>query len=213
MKALRAFSSIELLTVIGVALLLSAMAAPNILSTLRKARVSESADMLGQVVREARTLSLRGQVTSDYFGVVVGFDSSTRRNYAALTYGPVANVANILMDTVTGEPVLRYDFNANVVIFRDGNPMDGSNDFGWLHQYRTGNAVNVASVAAPPIGVGLPGSPLCESLVVRTLDGSIAYDVMVYPIGIPGMDELDVAVSTSPATGPSAAALIASLTP
>jgi len=181
------YTAIELMLVLGIVSALSMLSAPSVVSAMRKASVSEGVDVIGQVATEARNLALRNQVTDDYYGVVVGVDDSGQ-GYAALTYGESATVSDI-MTTPDGQPVLKLVLKRSVMLMKNGQPMTSDmGTIGWMHQYTTGATVQVAAQGATPISVGTPGSPLCESMGVQTLDGDYKASFAVFPVGMGSFD-------------------------
>lgn len=182
-----AYTAIELMVVLGIVSALSMMSAPSVVSAMRKASVSEGVDVIGQVATEARGLALRNQVKDDYYGVVVGVDANGQ-GYAALTYGQGATTGDILQ-APNGDPVLKLELKRSVLLMVNGQPMtEADGTIGWMHQYTTGATVTVAAQSATPISVGTPGSPLCESMGVQTLDGAYKASFAVFPVGMGSFD-------------------------
>ena len=176
--------------------------APSVVSSMRSAAVTSGAERIEQVAREARLLAMAGNASAEYYGVVVycaqEVGTNRPRYYAALTYGTTAEEATILR--AGGVPVLQVVLNRNVQIQIGSDHADHAEDtamavgdaYGWLHQYRTGHVVASNSPTAAAISVGTPASPIVGELTVRTLDGSKGARFAAYPIGLTGVEDLDL---------------------
>lgn len=201
----RGYTAIELMLVLSIVGMLSAMTAPSVVSSMRSAAVNGGAEAIESVAREARLLAMSGNAASDYYGVVVYCaeeDPTLRpRCYAALTYGPTATANDIMTidGTPGGEPVLQIALNRNVLVYTGSDHDDLTEDvamqpgdaFGWLHQYRTGHVVQLNDPTARGISVGTPSSPVETEVTVRTLDGHYATRFAAYPVGLTGVEELE----------------------
>lgn len=191
------YTAIELMLVLSIIAVLSAMTAPSVVSSLRSAAASGGAEMIETVAREARILAMSNNARSEHYGVVVY--AADGRHYAALTYGAAPTVANI-MQASDGEPILQMVLNRNVAVFLGADHADHEEDvimvdgdeFGWMHQYRTGHAVNVAGAGADSISIGTPDSPVVDEISVRTLDQNVGFRCAVYPLGLTGVEELEL---------------------
>jgi prepilin-type N-terminal cleavage/methylation domain-containing protein len=181
------YTAIELMLVLSIVSVLSMMSAPSVVTAMRKAAITEAADVVVQGTAEARNLALRNHAKDDYYGVVVGVDD-LGRSYAALTYGQEATESAI-MKTPDGRPVLKLLLKRTVRLVKDGEIMaQGDPAIGWMHQYTTGAPISIAAQSAPAIAVGTPTSSICQSLGMTSLDGRYRAGVAVYPIGLTGVD-------------------------
>ena len=179
------YTAIELMIVLSIVSILSAMSAPSVVSAMRKAAITEGADIIAQVSTQARILAMRNQLTDDYYGVVVGVDDDGR-GYAALTYGQDATPGTIML--AGSEPILRLNLKRTIMLTLDGAPMEAGTSIGWMHQYTTGAAISTPAQSADPISVGTPGSAICESLGVRSLDGRYSASIAMFPVGLTSFD-------------------------
>jgi len=101
---------------------------------------------------------------------------------------PETTVSDI-MTTPDGQPVLKLVLKRSVMLMKNGQPMTSDmSTIGWMHQFTTGATVQVAAQGATPISVGTPGSPLCESMGVQTLDGDYKASFAVFPVGMGSFD-------------------------
>lgn len=181
------YTAIELMLVLSIVSVLSMMSAPSVVTAMRKAAITEAADVIVQVTAEARNLAMRNQVKEDYYGVVVGVDQQGRA-FAALTYGREASV-DAIMTAPDGQPVLKLLLKRTVRLIVDGAIMTpGDQPIAWMHQYTTGAPIQIPAQSAPAIAVGTTTSPLCHSLGVSSVDDRYRAGVAVYPIGLTGVD-------------------------
>jgi prepilin-type N-terminal cleavage/methylation domain-containing protein len=171
----RAFTAIEMLTVIAIVLILAGMSLPAFARSLRLTEVESAADSINianaMAIRLART---RPQQNPGWFyGVVI--ENDVVPAYVAVTFGPQASAANILTNdgTPTGTPVCKLPFNRNIAVFSGATPVAVST--GWAFQYRTAFPINPA---APMAVLSV------QSVSVRTFDNSQRMEFDLYPIGV-----------------------------
>lgn len=184
----RGFTVIEMLFVMGTIAILAGMAVPAVAPALRRGRVNEAANLIVRLNSEARALARSSTLSNtDFYGVVV---VNGEPSYAALTYGANASAATIL--TKNGKPVAKYEFNDSVVVYAGASSATATpiSSIGWLYRY--GSAYPSMSPSQPVdnpgwwCSVGVTGSPVCNSLSVRSLDGGGRYRsaISIYQIGV-----------------------------
>ncbi|MBA3684804.1 MAG: type II secretion system protein [Planctomycetes bacterium] len=140
-----AFTAIEMVTVLTVMIILTGMAVPALMPSIRKARVNEGAEAITAIASQARALA-RGSAANDTqrYGVVVVNDA--QGSWAAVTYGATASQATVL-DAANGKRPL----GANVTVTMP------TAAHGWMYQNRSGM---------------LYGTAPFEQVTVRSLDAS-----------------------------------------
>lgn len=194
----RAFTAIELLVVLGIAMLLMAMTVPGLVGAYRKGTVSDAAASVARVNSQARQLARSRQQANLYYGVlIVRDDPVTHRSYAAVTYGPLPAVgeppviADILKRPSTGEPVCLLHFNRNVTVSDSDITLtdNGINatipktkNVGFVYSYRTGY---------PVIGPGpVPKQVNVMGMALQTIDGRVKTAIDFYQIGLSNTQEV-----------------------
>ncbi|MDA3961161.1 MAG: type II secretion system protein [Planctomycetota bacterium] len=179
-------SAIELIVVLSVALLLSAMVVPGTLSALRRNAVRDGATSVIDVWRQAQTRAQRenpdtSSSTHAHYGVILVQRGGRawvsmiydNKDSAALIATPTAAAQHVAADGSIGtdtsrDYVLKYELPASVVIAEQDaggtwRVQDGV--WAWYAQYRTGLPVNPMDVAAgngaiaAPFGVGVAEPP------------------------------------------------------
>lgn len=167
------FSAIELLVVIGIMMLLMAMASPAVLKSLRKGKVNSAASDVMQIWRQARMLAMSRQMPDaprgtapSHYGLMLVQDSGAR-SYAALIYDnrdqaalqATPETAVLRRDPTSGitsdsanPPVAKLHFNRNVVLASAADaaaePDTADRVLVVYAQYRTGLPIEPAQVAA-----------------------------------------------------------------
>lgn len=208
MKPRKAFTAIEILVVLVVALVLIGMAVPALMGALRKGSVNDAANAIMRVSSQARQLARTRQLASAgrYYGIVIVAPADGSSPYAALTHGPTAAEDTILR--YNGKPVSKLLFNRNVVVYtgREHNSATAvplTTEIGWLYQYRTGYPIVDASPTAVNVNLGVdpdypnptPGiNPLAFPLELRhitmaTADGRYRTAVAIYQIGLANVQD------------------------
>jgi type II secretory pathway pseudopilin PulG len=196
-----AFTAIELLVVLGIAMLLMAMAVPGLVGALRKSTVGDAASSITRVSSQARQLARSRLVATVgpkamwYYGVVLVNDENP--SYVALTFGASAKKTDILeRSDGSGKPVCKLTFNRNITIMLDAEQMDKPEGLGWMYQYRTGKPVIANQLTAPNYNIGAPntGTPaatedISKTITVQTRDGRYRAAVAIYQIGLANIQE------------------------
>lgn len=162
MTTRRAFTAIELITVMGIMAALAGLALPSVLSAMAAARIAGAADTVARASDEARRRALRTWDQSRCYGVVVVNPADGSPSYAAVTFGTVATPATIVArDGVTtpapqGEELLRLELPR-------GGRFTGiaAAGEGWL--FRSGSGHPISSHATTlATTVGTPGGRIPE---------------------------------------------------
>jgi len=172
------FTAIEMLVVVSVLILLTAMSVPGLVGAVRRGRVNEAASAVIGAATTARQLARTSARSSDYFGVVVVADEVPA--YVAVTYGRTADKASILLanraraEGPDNQPLYKRTLNRNVMIYSGAQPLIGSN--GWMYQYRTGVPVVTAATNAPAVDIA--------GISLRTLDGRQSSALAIYRVGL-----------------------------
>ncbi len=206
-----AFTSIELLVVLMVALVLIGMAVPALVSARHHGSVSDAANAVVRVSSQARQYARTRQPSAagDYYGLTLACENG--QAYAALTYGPDATPARIQMQPGTAKPVSKLLFNRNVVVYAGraydpaaATPLREGSAVGWLYQYRTGYPIATPSPAAKPVNLGVdpewpvPAGPdvprgqfpdALRHISLRTADGRYRTAIAIYQIGLTNVQD------------------------
>ena len=147
-----AFTLVELLVVIGIAVVLMAMAAPGVLGAVRKSAAYHAAGRIEGVIREARLLAITRRPEGDRcFGAILAWDAAANRYYAALIAGsPGDGKADDRARewTQSGSSVTRRELPDGFEVLVDGTPLSGQAQ-PWLAWYfRNASGVPVAMTAS-----------------------------------------------------------------
>lgn len=163
-----ALSAMELMTTIGIAVMLAGMSVASLLPALRRGKVAEAASTIDAANQEARTRArLEPSGDTVTYGVRLIGDAQPNR-------------VEVLRDDGAGAKVIqRFDFNRNVQIHQGEGKLAGNIE--WFFQPRTGYPLD-ATRQITAIGAVLPGDP--RHLSLRTLDGRNRYGVAIYEIGL-----------------------------
>ncbi len=195
----RGFTAIELLIVIGLMLILMAVAVPSVIPALRKGALNNAATDITSCWRQARYLAMTTAIPSGinppHFGMIIRQVAGTRP-YVALIYDNVDASGPPKLLT-TGEdpddvttydsskpPVVQSIFNRNVIVASaapSGTVDTSDRTIVVYAQYQTGLPIAPADVvagrgmvAAPTsLGVSAPSasaSTVCPVLNLQTLD-------------------------------------------
>ncbi len=203
----RGFTAVELLTVIAIVTILTAISSPAIAAAMRRSRITSAGEQVLQVAQQARVLALAtasGSESGVRHGVVVSRRADGRYD-VAMTWGSAATVRQVqvrrtgewmnyaeyaALPALTGsdgqpQAVQRAVLPTGVEVVVDGTPL--KTEIGWMYQPRTGVVVASVASSARPVAVGTASSPICHELMVRSLDGRIAAAMAIYE---PGMAHL-----------------------
>ena len=192
MSIRRAFTSIELLVVLSVVSVLTAVAVPGVMASLRRNAMASAVNTVVGLTEEARGLAvaMSPPIASDprwsdddRFGVVIR-PHGDGRYVVAITRGPDATTAATWSDARRGE-TREVVLPAGVMVYVGGTLADEpgilDRSIGWTLAYRTGTTV-VGGVER--VAVGAPGSPVAERLLLRSRDGTLEADLSVFPVGL-----------------------------
>ena len=195
-RSRRAFTSIELLVVLGVVSILTAIAAPGVMASLRRNAVAGAVNAVVGLTEEARMLAVSTSPPvsadptwseDDRFGVVIHRRDDDRYS-VAITRGPEAREDTIWHDNRRGQ-AREIVLPAGVVVASaetlgdDPEPVDVA--IGWTLAYRTGSTVTGSGATLQrPSTVGVVGSPVAERLVVRSRDGLLEAVLEIHPVGL-----------------------------
>lgn len=188
----RAFTSIELLVVLSVVSILTAVAVPGVMSSLRRNAMAGAVNGIVGLTEQARGLavSMSPPISSDpswsqddRFGVVL-HQRDDGRYVATMTRGPNATEGARWVANHRGEAP-EFVLPAGVVVYVaetiGDEPQPLTDELGWTLAYRTGTTV-VGGVSG--VSIGAPGSPRAERVLIRSLDGVLEAELAVYPIGL-----------------------------
>lgn len=215
MSSRKGFTAIELLVVLIVVLVLVGMAVPALVGAMHKGSVNDAANAILRVSSQARQFARTRSLPSGpgvavgYYGLTVGCDNG--QTYVALTYGPDATPATVLMQPGGAKPVSKLLLNRNVIAYTGtkydpdaATPVATGDSFGWLYQYRTGYPIVTASTTAKNMNIGVdpehpspagPEVPRAQfpnnlrHLSFRTADGRYRTAVAVYQIGLANVQD------------------------
>lgn len=177
------FSAVELLFVIGILTLLTTIAAPTALKSLRRTATRQAASALVEAWNLARGRAFNeqpplGAGSPRHFGVVIHQDAASA--WIAVVFDKVAADPAVLAEDGdvaanqpgTGAPILKVVLPKSVVVVvGDGTPLEG--DLVVYAQYRTGQPIGPADVAAGlghlarPVAAGVAPALLMEGLPTR----------------------------------------------
>jgi prepilin-type N-terminal cleavage/methylation domain-containing protein len=212
-RSRRGFTAIELLTVVGVVLILATMAVPAIVPAMRRGQVNDAANAIIQVSKEARLLAMHGAAPADnrHYGVAIIDDTSfDPQVVVALVYCSAAGDprTSILKDG-SGKNVSIKKIARSVGVYSGATELRNAGQvLTWFYQYRTGLPIGTFSGAfsSTPISVGCPaitisnvwgsgasvtadsispGTATVPGLSVRTVDDRIRRSIAVYVSGVP----------------------------
>lgn len=192
----KAFTSIELMVVLGVVGILTASAVPGVLSSLRRGAMASAVNQIVGLTEEARTLAVSTSPPAaadptwqpeDRFGVLLR-PRADGRYVVALTRGPQATASAIWVDprrAQAREVVLPAGVMVMVAekVGDDLQPLTG--ELGWTLAYRTGSTViHDGTDFITGASLGADGSPVAGQVALRSRDGGLAAGFAVYPIGL-----------------------------
>jgi type II secretory pathway pseudopilin PulG len=204
MRRRAGFTMVELVTVIGIILLLTGLTLPAIAGALRRQAVENACRTIIEASRVAADLACRTNPPASgpvpFFGVAIeakadGSDASVVVTWGT-TYPPTPAQALVRKTTewfdwtqynaasdVAGSPaVWRRRLPGGVALHMpvgDPNALQPVSAAGWLYQYRTGWPIVSASLTATGRSIGVSPDPL---LVMRT--GQMASAVAIYDFGL-----------------------------
>lgn len=188
-----AFTAIEMVIVIGIMMLIMAMAVPAVLPALRKgalrAAVNDIEDCWAQAQIMAKRSSLPSGSNPPHFGIMIRQEAGSRPSVALIrdSSGPGVEAAFVHQDDDTSKPpVALRRFNRNVIVATatdaTGATLDTADRVLVVYaQYQSGLPISAADVAAgrgmvaAPTSLGvraassLPAST-CPAFELRTLD-------------------------------------------
>ncbi len=182
----RGFSAIELLVVIGVIVILTALSAPTIASSLRRSRVTTSADAILRATTLAKSAAIKhdrflvniaGQTRN--YGVAIVSDGA--QYFVTVTFGTTCkgDAGDMLMQYADNtKPYFQSYLAQGIVVFKDGSPLPAS--FGWFHQPRTGYPL-AAINAAKTVEIGASYSPNYATAVFETNTNALVSTVVDQP--------------------------------
>ncbi len=193
-----AFTAIELLMVLAVMIILSAMAVPSAVTALRASRVTAGAEVLVEVVEAARTLAReavelpaaaptpemgedgRKIPAGQAFGVVIQAADGATPGYVGLLRGDDVSPTSEWLQG--GQPVLRKPLPSQALPWVDGAPMAPGARFGFFFATGSGaplkkaigslpDNVGITAIAAVPlrtVPVAIPGRPAVPASGIAT---------------------------------------------
>jgi type II secretory pathway pseudopilin PulG len=199
-----AFTLVELVTVIGIILLLAGLTLPAITGAMRRQSVDNACRTLIEASRVAADLACRTNPPPSgavpFFGVAIDANADGSEASVVVTWGTTypPTPAQYLRRKTTEwfdwtEYGLATDMPGSPAVWRrrlpsgvtvhmpvgDPNTLQPVSAAGWLHQYRTGWPIAAASLTATGQSIGVSPDPL---LVLRT--GQMASAVAIYDFGL-----------------------------
>lgn len=161
------YTAIELLIVVGIIGLLSAMATPALLPMLRRGKVSDAANAITMIARQARLLAM--ERTPDArgwrYGVAVVHDEATRATTVSLILGRPEDArtgdAERIVKDDADQPALQVRLPDAVDVWIGDTPLrDGEKkSVSWFYEWRSGvplGADQAGRLSANAISVGVP---------------------------------------------------------
>lgn len=169
MSTTRAFTAIEVLVTLSIAILLGTMSVVGTLPALRRGRVAESLDILREMSNDARRHSRACVDPATRFGLRI--DGSS-----------VPNRIDLLRDD---EVIASGEFDPISQIFAGEHPLTGVRQ--WWYQPRTGFPFNPTTGQPIAVGAGARGTP--DHLSLRTIDQQVRTAFAIYSIGVVGFQD------------------------
>jgi len=132
-----AVTLIELTVVMSIIMILSAIGIPSVTTIIRRGAVSQSADAVAQMWREARSRALRGSMPTDErcYGVVLRTPAE----------GPITVDLVRGLGAADDEVLIRRIFPTGVGLQLTGI---GGSELRWFAQYGSGVPISAAAVAS-----------------------------------------------------------------
>jgi prepilin-type N-terminal cleavage/methylation domain-containing protein len=193
----RGFTAVELLVVLGIVTLLTAMTAPAAMLAMSKGAVNRCAEELGSLVREGQQLARRQQpngppASQAHYGVVLRCETDGTVS-AELLYGSTAN--DVWRDG-TGEAQRSYRLPPGMFLWTAqgtdaATPMAPGESVHWFFRIRGGEAI-ASPGAMRPITVGTRFRPADTSGFVTSSGG-----LLVAPPPLPEIPASPVAAEIS----------------
>jgi prepilin-type N-terminal cleavage/methylation domain-containing protein len=203
----RAFTLIELLLVLTVILILTALSIGHFGQSMRKSAVQEAAQQILRASDLARQLGLQGTGTgATMYGVRLEATSDGQTSVSVLQS---QSGRSSLAEGPDGEPLLEYRFPSSAVLWEGSRDLSsGSGTLEWWFAPSTGEVVELAGGATQQryVGVGTrpvttealwglasnaltspviaPANALDPGLSVRTPDNRYRIALGVYPSGL-----------------------------
>jgi len=172
----RAFTAIEMVTVLAIIVLLSGMAVPALMPALRKGRINEAASAITAIAGQARVLARRALPGGSSYGVVIANDA--QGTWVGITYGSSASSGNLL-DSTTGKRRL----NRNVTVTLPAS----ASEYGWMYENRTG-FLNAGATPTP--GTTWDWAQVTVRSLDATTEGRYRRAVAVYRVGFSHANDL-----------------------
>lgn len=182
------FTAIELVMVIGIMLILMAIAVPSILPAIRRGQVNDAVNDLTRCWRQARALAMTTAVptgaTPPHFGVLIEQQPGQRPSVAVVFDSVASGAARVLNNGIdpvvpstwvaTGDPVAEFRFNRSVML--SSTALSGGSTTILIYaQYGTGLPILAQDVnlgrgmVAPPACLGIASAAAAASVVVPDL--------------------------------------------
>lgn len=154
------YSMVEILVVIGIAVILVAMSAGPILGAIRGAAVGQSAAQVVYAADEARLLARHASgIGTPTYGIRISDDPRIGRPQVSIMQQGADGVATELLDG-RGQPMFRYIF-PNSVLVCQGNGLlsdasrEGGSPTSIIWWYQSGTGIVMEDPARPHLSVGV----------------------------------------------------------
>lgn len=205
----RGFTAIELLIVLSIAMLLAAMAAPSILTSVRRSKVQQTAAQVLEAANQARRLARATPPATDgrMIGIRITQDGPGTGIQLELVRGTQASDATP-MKGPDDQPVLDITLDTSAIIYLADKPLfEDGQKVTWFYTPQTGFPMRQTSDASPCTvggrqvtitsqwGIAQPWSSAVVPAVapegsgqpgfsIRSPDDRYRRSILIYPTGL-----------------------------